>query len=109
MASNDNSIGASNLLTLLFGVAVGVAGTVLYAALKEDEFQLAVRRTREITGTAQSTIEDYTEQASAKVRALKSKVTGAVEDAVDNAKDAAGDVAGDVAAKATRAKKALES
>jgi len=69
------------------GFALGVIGTVLFATYKEDHFTKVVRKTREISDSAQETagqlkdkVSDLTEAAKKQIK----KASGKLEEEYDN-------------------------
>jgi ABC-type transporter Mla subunit MlaD len=109
MFNEDNGNGASNLLTFVFGIAVGVAGTLIYAAANEDQFNRTIRRTKELTGQAKDRVDDYVEEAGSQVKRLTDKVQDGYDSAAAKVKGAATDVAETVETKAKQAKREINS
>jgi uncharacterized protein YjbJ (UPF0337 family) len=109
MFNDDNGSGASNLLTFIFGIAIGVAGTIIYAAANEDQFHHAVKKTRQLKGSAQDALGDYADEASAKVKVIKDKVQDGVDSVSSKVKSAVSDVADEANSKVQHAKKELSS
>jgi hypothetical protein len=109
MFNDDSRTGAGNLLTFFFGIAVGVAGTFIYAAANEDQFRRAVGRTRALADKAQDSVGDYIEDAGDRVKSVGDKAQGQYEKVVSKVKGKAADVAEDVEHSARQAKRELNS
>jgi gas vesicle protein len=109
MFSEDNGNGASNLLTFFFGIAVGVAGTLIYAAANEEQFQRTVRRTKELSGKASDTVTDYVDDATTRVKRLGDKVQDGIDTATAKVKGVATNAAEHVEASAKQANKEINS
>ncbi len=74
-----------HLASVLVGVAAGIAGTILYAAYREREFNSVVSRTREMGDRSTEYIgnvgENIKEKASAVVDTVKEKAVAVVDSA----------------------------
>ncbi|MCW5937078.1 MAG: hypothetical protein KIT11_07220 [Fimbriimonadaceae bacterium] len=65
-----------DLMTFLFGAAVGVAATMMYATYRRQEFEQAVDRAQEMT-----------ERGADRVREIASKGQAVVDQVAERAKD----------------------
>jgi len=106
---NEDRTGAGNLLTFFFGIAVGVVGTLVYAAANEDQFRRAVGRTKELAGNAKDTVGDYVDDAHTKLKKVSDQAHDSIGGAIAKVKGKASDVAEQIEDGAKQAQKELNS
>ena len=93
----DNNEGGFSPLSFVFGVAVGVVATIVFATYSEDKFDVVVGKTRELgdrAGDVASDVKDrVTETAQNVGQTAKDqikRVTGRVQDEAENARQMVG-------------------
>jgi uncharacterized protein YjbJ (UPF0337 family) len=106
---NDSRSGAPNLLIFMFGIAVGVAGTLVYAAINEEDFGRAVGKTKKLTGSVQDSLGDIAENAGNQIQGISTKAQEAYDGSVAKVKETASDLADRVQKTARQAKKEIDS
>ncbi len=106
MYEQNNSNHGLHFASVLVGVAAGIAGTILYAAYREKEFNQIVNKTREIGDKSTDYVGDVSHQIKDKANHLAETVRDKAVAVADKAESAVSSISKsvhDIAEKGQRA------